>query len=293
MKSAVTIGIVAMCFCASGLFAQDEPPMRARNIRAQRTPVVAGSINESSGSTVARPQIDPRFSSQFRPSPVMPPSFQNASPLPTATPRLRGRFQRSRQMTAHQADEIAPRRSGSTAGIGNLKSDPATSSSSRHKSKRQQEKSRSGSNSTPAPPPAAPDRHEAERAAVAPVHTPVVPPSPGRATEREPIVSPAAPPPVAIPPSERPAQGQPQPQPAQSRLQRPILNDLSEDERARLHSAHQNAVERDPNLAASRVRYLNARKEFREKLRDALLKADPSVRPILDKIRRQQQNDDR
>jgi hypothetical protein len=90
---------------------------------------------------------------------------------------------------------------------------------------------------------------------------------------------------------QRPGPVAGQPQQAPSRLQRPTLDDLSEDERTRLHSAHQNALQRDPNLAASRARYLNARKEFREKLRDALLKADPSVQPILEKIRRNQPDD--
>jgi hypothetical protein len=293
MKSAATIGIVAVCFCTSGLFAQDELPMRARSIRAQRTPVIGGPISGSSGAVVARPQIDPRSGSQFRPSPVIQsgPRLQDTGPLPTPTPQLRGR--RSRQMTTHRAEQITPRRSGSQAQIGNPRGNAANSSSSRHKSKKQQEKSRSGNNNTPAPSPAPPDRHQIERGAVGPTHTPFIPPtSPGRTPESEPRVSPAAPPPAAIAPPERPARTQAQPQPNQSRPQRPILNDLSEDERARLHSAHQNAIEHDPNLATSRARYLNARKEFREKLRDALLKADPSVRPILDKMHRQQ-NDDR
>ncbi len=294
MKSAVTISIVAVCFCTPGLFAQDEPPMRSRSVRTQRTPLIAGSINGANG-TAARPQIDPpRSGTQFRSSPVMQggPSLQDASPLPTPTPRLRGRFQHGRPVATHRADEITPRRSGSPAEIGNPKGNPASGSSSRYKSKKQQEKAHSENKNAPAPSPTPPDRHEAD-AVVAPAHTPVIPPaSPGRAPERGPIVSPGAPPPVAIAPSERPAQIQTQPQPTQSHLQRPILNDLSEDERVRLHSAHQNAMERDPNLAASRARYLNARKEFREKLRDALLKADPSVRPILDKMRRQQ-NDER
>jgi hypothetical protein len=48
---------------------------------------------------------------------------------------------------------------------------------------------------------------------------------------------------------------------------------------------------RDPALAATRQRYEAARKEFRDKLRDALLKADPSVQPILEKVRRQRQKD--
>jgi hypothetical protein len=89
---------------------------------------------------------------------------------------------------------------------------------------------------------------------------------------------------------ERPPQGQAQRVPAPVRSQRPVLTDLSEDERTRLHSAHETALH-DPNLAASRARYLNARKEFRNKLRDALLKADPEVQPILEKIRRDKSED--
>ena len=65
---------------------------------------------------------------------------------------------------------------------------------------------------------------------------------------------------------------------------------LSRDEQARLRTAHDTAM-RDPALAATRQRYEAARKEFRDKLRDALLKADPSVQPILEKVRRQRQKD--
>jgi hypothetical protein len=65
---------------------------------------------------------------------------------------------------------------------------------------------------------------------------------------------------------------------------------LSMDEQARLRSAHDMAM-RDPALAATRQRYEQARKEFRDKLRDALLKADPSVQPILEKARRQRHQD--
>jgi len=60
--------------------------------------------------------------------------------------------------------------------------------------------------------------------------------------------------------------------------------------RQKLRSAHDTAM-RDPGLAATRQRYQQARKEFRDKLRDALLKADPSVQPILEKVHRQRQKD--
>jgi hypothetical protein len=65
---------------------------------------------------------------------------------------------------------------------------------------------------------------------------------------------------------------------------------LSMEEQAKLRSAHDTAM-RDPALAATRQRYEQARKEFRDKLRDALLKADPSVQPILEKARRQRHQD--
>ena len=64
------------------------------------------------------------------------------------------------------------------------------------------------------------------------------------------------------------------------------LMNLSGDERARLQSAHLAAL-RDPALRESRERFHQAKKEYRNKLRDALLKADPSVQPIIEKVRRQ------
>jgi len=65
---------------------------------------------------------------------------------------------------------------------------------------------------------------------------------------------------------------------------------LSMEEQARLRSAHERAM-RDPALAATRQRYEQARSEFRDKLREGLLKADPSVQPILEKVHRQRQKD--
>jgi hypothetical protein len=61
-------------------------------------------------------------------------------------------------------------------------------------------------------------------------------------------------------------------------------NALSEDERARLKAAHRNALS-DPSVRAAQERLKQARKEFREAMRPALLKADPSVQPILDKMK--------
>jgi hypothetical protein len=59
---------------------------------------------------------------------------------------------------------------------------------------------------------------------------------------------------------------------------------LSEDERARLKAAHQKAMA-DPAVRAARERLRQARREFRDVMRPALLKADPSIQPILDKMR--------
>jgi Spy/CpxP family protein refolding chaperone len=59
---------------------------------------------------------------------------------------------------------------------------------------------------------------------------------------------------------------------------------LTDDERTRLRNAHQKAMT-DPAVQAARERLRQARREFRELLRPALLKADPSIQPILDKLR--------
>jgi len=73
-------------------------------------------------------------------------------------------------------------------------------------------------------------------------------------------------------------------------LRRMQFPGLSLEEQAKLRSAHDMAM-RDPALMQSRARYEQARKEFRDKLRDALLKADPSVQPILEKAQRQRHHD--
>ena len=67
---------------------------------------------------------------------------------------------------------------------------------------------------------------------------------------------------------------------------------LSMEEQARFRSAYDMAL-RDPALAATRQRYEQARNEYRNKLREALLKADPSVQPILEKVRRHRHKDQR
>jgi hypothetical protein len=62
------------------------------------------------------------------------------------------------------------------------------------------------------------------------------------------------------------------------------LASLSEDERARLRAAYQKALQ-DPGVQAAREKLKQARREFRETLRPALLKSDPSIQPILEKLR--------
>ena len=63
-----------------------------------------------------------------------------------------------------------------------------------------------------------------------------------------------------------------------------LLANLTEDERARLRAAHQKAMA-DPAVQVAREKLKQARREFREILRPALLKADPSIQAILDKLR--------
>jgi len=59
---------------------------------------------------------------------------------------------------------------------------------------------------------------------------------------------------------------------------------LTEEERSKLKAAHQKAMA-DPAVRAARDRLRQARREFRDLLRPALLKADPSIQPILEKMR--------
>jgi hypothetical protein len=59
---------------------------------------------------------------------------------------------------------------------------------------------------------------------------------------------------------------------------------LNEEERAKLKAAHQKAMA-DPAVRAARDRLKQARREFREIMRPAMLKADPSIQPILEKMR--------
>jgi Spy/CpxP family protein refolding chaperone len=61
------------------------------------------------------------------------------------------------------------------------------------------------------------------------------------------------------------------------------LANLTEEERGRLRAAHEKAMA-DPAVQAAREKLQQARREFREVMRPALLKADPSIQAILDKL---------
>jgi hypothetical protein len=66
---------------------------------------------------------------------------------------------------------------------------------------------------------------------------------------------------------------------------------LSEEDRAKLRAAHEKAMA-DPAVQAARDRLRQARREFRELMRPAMLKADPTIEPILDKLRAERQGRD-
>jgi hypothetical protein len=59
---------------------------------------------------------------------------------------------------------------------------------------------------------------------------------------------------------------------------------LTEEERSKLKAAHQKAMA-DPIVRAAHDKLRQARREFRDVMQPALLKADPSVGPILEKLR--------
>jgi hypothetical protein len=61
------------------------------------------------------------------------------------------------------------------------------------------------------------------------------------------------------------------------------LANLSPDERQKFQAAHRKAMQ-EPSVQAARDKMRQAHKEFRDAMRAAMLKADPSVAPILSKI---------
>jgi hypothetical protein len=62
-----------------------------------------------------------------------------------------------------------------------------------------------------------------------------------------------------------------------------LLANLSPDERVKLRAAHQKAMA-DPAVQAAKDRRRQAAKDFREAKRAAMLRVDPTIQPILDKL---------
>lgn len=61
------------------------------------------------------------------------------------------------------------------------------------------------------------------------------------------------------------------------------LANLSPEEREKLKAARQKAMQ-DPGVQAAHNKMRQARREFVTSMRAAMVKADPSVKPVLDKI---------
>jgi Spy/CpxP family protein refolding chaperone len=61
------------------------------------------------------------------------------------------------------------------------------------------------------------------------------------------------------------------------------MANLSPQDRQKLEAAQQKAMQ-DPAVQAASEKMKQARKEFRDAMRAAMLKADPSIQPILDKM---------
>jgi len=61
------------------------------------------------------------------------------------------------------------------------------------------------------------------------------------------------------------------------------LANLSPEERQKLQAAHQKAMQ-DPAVQTAHEKMRAAHKEFRDAMHAAMLKADPSIQPILNKI---------
>lgn len=282
MKRIVLIGIVAaagpLFFWAMPAFAQqDDQPVKQHRAAAQTTPGAPVGSSLPNGRVQRGPLGSPRFGPQSRPY---------AQPFSPASRSMSPSFERvpNREMPAARSVHRVPReqlpRTSATS-----TSKKKNTSATRAERADHPDNGEHGSHQTTSA------HGEAERAAPTPARTPAAQATPTRAPEVVPMMVPNAPPMVSAPAEHVLQPAAPPQAQVQPHAQRPPpLNDLSEDERARLHSAHLNALH-DPNLAASRARYLDARKEFRQKLRDALLKADPSVQPILEKIRKDKPDD--
>jgi hypothetical protein len=61
------------------------------------------------------------------------------------------------------------------------------------------------------------------------------------------------------------------------------LANLSSGEREQFRTAHSKAIQ-DPEVRAAQARLRQAQHEYRERMRAAMLKADPAIAPVLDKV---------
>lgn len=61
------------------------------------------------------------------------------------------------------------------------------------------------------------------------------------------------------------------------------LANLSPAERQQLKTAHQEAMQ-DPAVRAAQIKMRAAHKQFRDAMRASMLKADPTIQPVLNKI---------
>lgn len=61
------------------------------------------------------------------------------------------------------------------------------------------------------------------------------------------------------------------------------LANLSSGEREQFKTAHSKAIQ-DPDVRAAQARLRQAQREYHEKMRAAMLKADPGIAPVLGKL---------
>jgi hypothetical protein len=89
------------------------------------------------------------------------------------------------------------------------------------------------------------------------------------------------------------APGQPSDQPGKGwrHNREEHLANLSPDERQKFQDAHQKAMQ-DPAVQAAHEKMRQARKEFHDAMHAAMLKADPSIQPILDKMSKHEKPED-
>ena len=75
------------------------------------------------------------------------------------------------------------------------------------------------------------------------------------------------------------------------RWQQQQMGNLSQPEREKLKAAQDKAMQ-DPAVQSAHEKVKQARKEFRDSMHAAMLKVDPSIQPILDKMPGHRRNGD-